>query len=119
VPPPGRAEALSVEQAVAIVRAAKPIAILCITMLILFWSTPAFLSESNRQFLMGLQPCGTVARTAPERPLRRRAVQEYEIGRSGEGTAERSLKLSELSLHRGSGIEFPTANHTRNQGKKN
>jgi hypothetical protein len=32
------------------------------------------LSESNSAFLSGLQPCGTVARSAPERPVRKKAA---------------------------------------------
>jgi hypothetical protein len=63
-PPPGKAAAVRVKPAVAIVRAAKPIATLRMMMSIVL-STPG-LSESNSTVPDGLQPCGTVARREPE-----------------------------------------------------
>jgi hypothetical protein len=61
--PPGRADAIRAELAVAIVRAANPIAIL--RMMRVLCSEQPSLSESNSIVLDGLQPCGTVARREP------------------------------------------------------
>src|SRR6266849_5393687 len=50
VPPPGRADAVNVALAVAIVAAAKPIAILGIMMLTPTLSTPAFMNQTQRSY---------------------------------------------------------------------
>jgi hypothetical protein len=63
-PPLGTATAVSVQPAVAIVNAVKPIAILRMMMSIVL-STPAF-QNPNSKVPDGLQPCGAVARREPQ-----------------------------------------------------
>src|SRR5258708_4164996 len=56
-------------------------------------STPAF-CESNSAFLSGLQRCGTVARSAPERPVRRKAAFSPHLHANAVSSIRQARKLS-------------------------